>query len=228
MSDKRKILKYGNHSINDKYNGYMYNLNISNGYDFNSHMHNCYEFIHVIEGQLIYTVEGTEYALSAGDIIMTSPEELHSFSFPTECEYRREFLHIYPGFIKDRPELIASLSERKPGEHNLLPAEHVEKHGLDKLFDAIEDCCREPDGYTDLLVFTYTVQLIIKIYRMLRTEVFKTVEIPKDAKTNAVCKYIDRHFKESISVEQIANELFVSPSHLSRVFKAETGMTIKT
>ena len=78
MSDKRKIIKHGNHTINDKYNGYVYNLNISDGYDFNSHMHNCYEFIHVIEGQLIYTVEGPEYALSAGDIIMTCPEELHS------------------------------------------------------------------------------------------------------------------------------------------------------
>lgn len=227
MSDKRKIIKHGNHTINDKYNGYVYNLNISDGYDFNSHMHNCYEFIHVIEGQLIYTVEGTEYALSAGDIIMTCPEELHSFSFPAECEYRREFLHIYPGFIKDYPELAAALAERKPGEHNRLPAEYVEKYGLDKLFDAIEDSCREPDRDTDLLVFTYAVQLIIKICRMLRTEVFKTDEVPKAAKTNAVCRYIDRHYHENISVEQIANELFVSPSHLSRVFKAETGMTIK-
>ena len=75
---ERKILKYGNHIIGNDYDGYMYSYNFSDGYDFNSHLHRCFEFIHIIGGKLIYTVEGTDYMLSEGDFIMTKPNELHS------------------------------------------------------------------------------------------------------------------------------------------------------
>lgn len=228
MIDKNKIVKHGNHVVNDMYNGYMYNLNFSQSYDFNSHIHNCYEFIHIIEGQLIYTVEGTEYLLSKGDIIMTRPEELHSFSFPNECNYRREFLHVYPGFIKDYPDLIKMLNDRKPGHYNRLPANLVDQYGINKLFDEIEECCAAPDSNTDLLVLTYTIQLIIKICHILRTEVLKEQTPVTNKKANAVCRYIDRHYSEPITVDGIAKELYVSPSHLCRVFRCEMGMTIKT
>ncbi|MBQ3427048.1 MAG: helix-turn-helix transcriptional regulator [Clostridia bacterium] len=228
MSDKNRIIKHGNHIVNDMNNGYMYNLNFSRCYDFNSHMHNCYEFIHIINGQLIYTVEGTEYMLSDGDIIMTRPDELHSFSFPNECDYRREFLHIYPGFIKDYPELTQKLNDRKAGNYNRIPSEYVTKYGIDKLFDSMEECCDHADADTDLLMLAYTIELIVKISRILITEVFKEHTPVTNKKASAVCRYIDHHCFEQITVENIANELFVSPGHLCRLFKSETGMTIKT
>ena len=74
---ERNIIKYGNHVLNNDYDGYMYSYNSSHGYDFNSHLHRCFEFIHIIDGKLIYTVEGTDYMLSKGDIIVTKPYELH-------------------------------------------------------------------------------------------------------------------------------------------------------
>lgn len=40
------------------------------------------------------------------------------------------------------------------------------------------------------------------------------------------CAYIDAHYKERLSVAQIAAHSFVSPSHLSRLFKSIKGMTI--
>ena len=100
---EHKTIKYGNHIINDNTNGYVYNYNSSDSYNFNSHIHRCYEFIHIINGNLLYSVEGSDYMLSDGDIIMTNPDELHSFSFPEKCFYQREFLHIYPNFLNRFP-----------------------------------------------------------------------------------------------------------------------------
>lgn len=40
------------------------------------------------------------------------------------------------------------------------------------------------------------------------------------------CQYIDSHLHEKLSMEDIAKASLVSPSYLSRVFKAKSGMTV--
>lgn len=43
---------------------------------------------------------------------------------------------------------------------------------------------------------------------------------------NQAIAIINKHSRESISLKDIANELYVSSAHLSRKFKEETNMTI--
>lgn len=223
-----KVIKYGSHVIQNDDEGYVYNFNTSKSYNMNSHIHKCYEFIRIICGQLLYTVDGTDYMLSDGDVIMTKPEELHSFSFPKECNYQREFLHIYPGFFDKFPEIIDELNSRRSGKFNCIPKSLVEKYGIDKIFGGIEQYCKNPVPETDFMVLTYSLQLVTVINRILREETLgykKT--LLKNKKANSICDYLDHHYKENVTVETIAAVNFVSPSYMSRMFKKETGMTIK-
>lgn len=222
-----KYIAYGSHRIGNDYDGYMYNFNTTEGYSFNSHLHSCYEFIHIISGQFLYTVEGREYALSDGDIIMTKPEELHSFSFPKPCEYRREFLHIYPGFLNDFPDVTKALCSRKSGCLNLIPAEKVKKYKLDKIFEEIREYCNAELPETDLMVLALSVQLILKINRLLTDDAPEYKNVIQNKKANSICDYIDRHFDEDISAADIAEVMYMSQSYASRLFKEKTGMTIK-
>lgn len=224
---ERKYIKYGNHRITNDTDGYIYSFNSSDGYNFNSHMHKCYEFIHVLQGKLLYTVDGTDYMLSAGDFIMTKPEELHSFSFPEQCNYQREFLHIYPGFIKDFPEIISSLNSRKQGSFNYIPAEIVKKYEIDKIFNGIREYCSVPVPETDFMVLTYTLQLITKVNQIIRIEFPMPMQVATNRKSNFIYDYIDHHYNEDISLTDIAEAAFMSPAYASRMFKKETGMTIK-
>ncbi len=50
------------------------------GYNFNSHINKCYEFIYIVKGQLLYTVEDND-SISEGNLIITKPEERHFFRF---------------------------------------------------------------------------------------------------------------------------------------------------
>ncbi|MGN0150526.1 MAG: helix-turn-helix domain-containing protein [Clostridia bacterium] len=222
-----KYIAYGSHRIGNDYDGYMYNFNITEGHSFNPHLHSCYEFIHIISGQLLYTVEGKEYALSGGDIIMTKPEELHSFSFPNPCEYQREFLHIYPGFLEDFPEVCKTLDSRKSGCLNHLPVEKVKKYKLDKIFEEIREYCNAQLPETDLMVLALSVQLILKINRLLTDDAPEYKNVISDKKANSIYDYIDWHFHEDISTEDIAKSMCMSQTYASRLFKKKTGMTIK-
>lgn len=40
-----------------------------------------------------------------------------------------------------------------------------------------------------------------------------------------VIRYLDKHFNEKISIENLSRELYLSPAHLIRRFKAESGYT---
>lgn len=224
---EKKILKHGNHKLDNDRDGYMYNFNTSTGQSFNTHKHNCYEFIHVIHGHLIYTVEGTDYLLSDGEFIMTNPNEAHSFRFPEEGDYQREFLHVYPDFIKGFPELVKGLNSRKSGYFNRFPAETVTKYSIDKLFRNMEECCANPTQETDYYMLGCTLLLIAKINEILRKEDPEPQIITVNKQANRISDYIDHHYDEDLTVESIAKAMYLSPQYLSRVFKAETGMTIK-
>jgi two-component system response regulator YesN len=40
------------------------------------------------------------------------------------------------------------------------------------------------------------------------------------------CVYIEAHFDQKITLENVATHVYISPSHLSRLFQAEKGMSI--
>ena len=67
-------------------------------------------------------------------------------------------------------------------------------------------------------------------YRMILdfTERVEKIRLGKQPSQLAldVSNYVRHHLSESISTEQIADFLFMSRSHLSTKFKAETGMTL--
>lgn len=224
---ENKAIKYGNHTIDDNVHGYLYCMNSTESYNFDSHMHFCYEFVHVIEGNLLYTVENNDYMLSDGDMIITNPDELHSFSFPKKCLYKREFLHIYPGFLENSPDTLNLLNSRKNGRFNFLPSGYVKKYGLDKIFENMNSACKAPDTLTHSLMFAYSLELIIQISRLLQNEIIKYTPPTSSKKPNHMQRYIDHNYMHNISVPDIAEAAFMSTAHASRLFKKETGMTIK-
>lgn len=222
-----RIVKHSTHVINNDTDGYVFNHNISEGLDFNSHLHKCFEFIKVLRGRLLYNVEGTDYMLTDGDLIMTNPAELHSFSFPDPCTYDRIFLHIYPGVLRDHPELSKKLLSRPSGHFNRIPAELAEKYGIDDIFKGMERYCAEPVPETDFMMLTYIMQLITVIGRILREETEPEHPVTSNSKADSILAYIDENYSLNISLDDIAHSVYMSPSYTSRMFKKETGMTIK-
>ena len=44
----------------------------------------------------------------------------------------------------------------------------------------------------------------------------------------SVKAYVDSHYGEALSLEQLAQQFYLSPSYLSRIFKRETGVNLST
>jgi len=86
------------------------------------HTHTTAELYCFLSGKASYFVEGTEYPLSSGDILLMRPAEAHSVKTDPTGIYERLVIHFNTDlFLPLDPEgiLTRPLFQRKPGTRNL-------------------------------------------------------------------------------------------------------------
>ena len=101
---------------------------------------------------------------------------------------------------------------------------HFRSAHFTELITSIENIIRyneEPTDDTDLL----TAQQIIHILTLICTESNEKNELLSD-KLKTILHYLDDHYTENISLDQLAEQFFISKYYLSREFKKEFGTTI--
>ena len=101
---------------------------------------------------------------------------------------------------------------------------HFRSAHFTELINAIESIIRyneEPTDDTDLL----TAQQIIHILTLICTESNEKNELLSD-KLKTILHYLDEHYTENISLDQLAEQFFISKYYLSREFKKEFGTTV--
>ena len=65
------------------------------------HFHNHYEIMYFINGDAYYMVEGNNYELSEGDLLITNPRELHCPVFKSKKPYQRTIITLKPSLLSD-------------------------------------------------------------------------------------------------------------------------------
>jgi AraC-like DNA-binding protein len=79
----------------------------------------------------------------------------------------------------------------------------------------------EPTDDTDIL----TAQQIVNILTLICTESPEKNDLLSD-KLKTILHFLDEHYTENISLDQLAEQFFISKYYLSREFKKEFGTTI--
>ena len=198
----------------------------SDGYTFDSQIHPFYEILYLNTGKMLYNVEGTDYMLSEGDMIFTLPYEMHSFSFPDPCRYERQFFHIYPEMIKPVEDIIPDIGFKEPGKRCCIPASEVSRFGLDIIFRGLEGCTDPKTPETDALVFSYAIQILVKLHSVITSEDLTAVKAPENKNVRMIIEYIDKHYTEHIELSDIAGYMYMDKSYIGRLFKRHTGISI--
>ena len=95
---------------------------------------------------------------------------------------------------------------------------------------ALEMAYRMSDYYIQKLDDAHSIEEVKKLHDDMVMDYVRKMQQLKTNDTNSrhinVCKnYVYAHLKERITIETLADELGVSPSYLSRLFKKETGIS---
>ena len=182
-----------------------------------SHFHDFFEFYYLLEGERMHMIEGEIYHFTANDFVLFPPHIMHHSYGDKDMPFKRIVLYFSPDLIVN-DTIRQLLSEKKL----LFVNEAYAPNQILSLLSSLTHEIDVPGKYHDAYVYNQLNGLLLN---MLRLD-FKTVKsIPKTRSAKAV-DYIHTHYMEDISVNQLAEMLYVSPYHLCHEFKNATGKTI--
>lgn len=183
-------------------------------YDLVAHYHEFYEIHMVLSGEVSYWVDGKVYPLSTGSLMLLCPMQLHKPALTELASCQRVVLWINKQYLEQ--ELYnGSFTECFCNGQHLYHAPY-----LTETFQKIYSEARSTRVHARLYAQNLLHQILIELSRMdgSITPAKKPSPLIAD-----IITYVGDHFTEELPLDEIARHFHVSKSHLSHLFKTQTG-----
>ncbi|WP_168120471.1 AraC family transcriptional regulator [Paenibacillus sp. HB172176] len=205
-------------------------------YYFHAHQGIEILFIHEGEGQVII---GDQLAqVSKGSLLLIQPYQLHKIHMRDELGYERSVLVFDPSAIDSRLAAFPALQRfYRSLWRSKLPVQHFALNGnglapeaerlLTHCQGALQAAERERRLEEIALTVVALLQLLRRVFPSDETTLDDIASHPRSMRyAEKAMQWIEAHFNEEFQLSRLADDLFVSPSHLSRLFHQETGATL--
>ena len=193
---------------------------------FGLHMHDDFEILCVVSGNVGYVVEGRNYILYPGSVMIMRSAETHKLLINKDDRYERYILNFRPEMLEKyhfSRELLKPFTARVLGEKN---------HYQPSMFSLIKplDLCREMERSLSLRFSEESaISFLIPMLSLLNnafSDKEKQLESTEKDVGHRLIDYVNAHLFESLSLSSIAASVHVSESHLNRVFRNATGTSV--
>jgi len=193
----------------------------------NYHNHDFPELVYILSGKGRCRVDDVVYDIEEGDLLLLNPRQMNQF-YPREegtpaVEFFIGLTDIQlPGLL---PNYV-----REEAEPLVLHTTGELRQKLFKICSSMEaeNAVYRPGRY--FMLKSYLMQMLLLIIRekaepveMKNGFVFESVN--KKHVVEQILNYFEDHYREKISLEQIAENMYLSPFYISKIFKSETGDT---
>ena len=188
--------------------------------------HDYAELAFVLSGEGKYRLDDKIYPVQEGDLVVINPGVRHQAIFCPEAEVPAT--EFFVGFSDIRiTGCQANFMPCPEGKH-ILHTEGELRQRLMKLCASMEaeNAVRRQGRY--FMLKSYLIQILLLVIR----EQCEPMERPKGCDFESANKkyvveqilnYVEEHYSEKISLDQIAENMYLSPFYVSRIFKSETG-----
>ena len=179
------------------------------------HIHGYLEIFFSISAEVSFLINDTVYPVTAGDVVVSRPNDVHVCIFPRSDTYEYYCLWIdadfsLPLFDFLRDERFSPLLSCTSS----CAADFATWfHALDAMQGGEKDTIKELS-----LIFG-----VLSALREARSESGGTVSLPKAL--SEIIRYINQSFAEIGSVSEVAERFFISPATLNRYFHAHLHTT---
>lgn len=192
------------------------------------HSHDFIEIAIILDGTGEFYVDGEVFPVQKGDLLLLNPGMVHQSRLINPKNPTTEF---YAGFTNIHFRDMDYNQIRFPKGLFLLHPKEKTFLALTRLAESmmLESCHAQPGRY--FMLKAYLTQMILLLYReqveyqkpKALGYIFESTN--KKYVVEQIVDYMDRHYSEKISLDQIAQNMYLSPFYISRIFKSETGDT---
>lgn len=189
------------------------------------HTHDFPEIGVILEGEGTYHMNDQYVSVREGDILIFNPGVGHeSVIQPGEAPRKEYFVGFtdvhFTGMRKNHIEF--------PDDLSILHMEGKAKRALFRICEEMEkeSIVRRPGRY--FMLKSYLVQFLLQLVRE-KMEPVALVEGrqfgygKKRDTAEQIADYLEEHYADRISLDQIAENMYLSPFYISKIFKAEIG-----
>lgn len=196
------------------------------------HHHDFYEVYYLVSGDAAYVIEGKLTRIKPGDLLLVSPRELHKVSIESdEAPYERYVLWLSPAFVQSlstpQTDLESGLNSSLPGYSNLLRLSPEQQITVRNLLESIFQEADSGSYGSDRMRISLVTQILVQINRLtrLRREEAETF-VYSSRIVSDVVDYVNRHYREKLTLDGLAERFYVSKYHLSHEFQKHMGTGI--
>lgn len=180
------------------------------------HTHDHMELFYIVGGKGQFLIRDRVYPVNANNLVIINPNVIH-----TEVSLNAQPLEYIVLGIEG---LTLDNRGDSDGEFSIL--DHYESA---EISGCLRNILREMElkntGYEDVCQ-AYMEILVIRLMRNTALAASEGVQpLAGNRQCAAVLRYIDRHFKETLTLDQLAEEAHMNKFYLSHVFKQEYGIS---
>lgn len=180
-----------------------------------SHTHSFYEIYYLEKGERYHFLDDQLYKLTEGQLILFRPQEVHHSYGDKDVEFIRTILYFTPEVIRN-PKLLRSLSKMS-GVHILERTKEISQ-----LLELATQEDHKQENFYEIALENLANQILVAILR----DGPAVHDTPFDQRISRVISYINENYAQKISLQQLADEFYVSKWHLCREFKENAHLTI--
>ena len=119
-----------------------------------------------------------------------------------------------------------AIISKEKGIGNLILAEEVQKLGIDTLLNQCLEYARENSPETQVLLNCKVIELLSLLSQRIVAGHMADQAAPSSNKTvNEIINYINRHYKEDITLDALAERFHFSKYYLSHLFRDYVGVS---
>ena len=226
MEDTRVFQRAG--YLNENY--HYFHLRDTAGQEGSYHFHEFDKIVLLLAGRVDYVVENVNYTLRPGTVLLVPHHAVHRAIIDVSEPYERIILYLDTSYF-ERALPSAGLAEcfKRADRTNrcLLQADEEQRAELAALLRSYEAAQRDERYGAEALRDTLIMQLLIAINRISAAGGAAAADDRRyDEKIRLALSYINENLTGELSVDALADRVFLSRYHFMRLFKLQTGSTV--
>lgn len=179
-----------------------------------------YLFFMVLEGAGFLEYEGKVFRLSAGDCVFIDCRKAYSHKTDSDL-WRLKWVHFYGPNMNN---IYDKYSER--GGQPCFRPNTLED--FENVWSAIYDCAASSDYIRDMHIFEKLTTLLVLLMEESWRPGIGSSESVKRQNLQNVKEYLDLHYNEKISLDNLSEKFFINKFYLTRIFKSQFGVSINS
>lgn len=189
------------------------------------HYHDAYEIYLQLDGKRYFFYDNMCHVLEHGDMLILRPFDIH-YAESRDCEYYERYV------LNFQSEVLSSVLTKEETyvllEKKLQPCivrlGEEETNELLEYFARADMYLKQTGFLADKLAVSAVIQLVCKAICHINDDHTQGGERVSPQIAGAIA-YINKHYKEDISVDDMANAAHMSKHYFCRSFKRITGAT---